>query len=376
MNRIERYLGRTLVSATLLVLMVLVSLLAFFEAIYQFGKLNEGYTFAKATLYVSLKLPGYVYELFPVALLIGTLMGLGALANHAELTILRVTGWSVRRILLAVAKSAFLLWLVVMLIGEFVAPQTESYAQKVRVEALNKSLSLGNAQGFWVKDGNRYINIGQVISAHELHRVTVYQFEQGRLQQVWRSPQVIYQPEQGWSMPQIQRLELNFTPLPTGITEALHAQNLPFLGLSQLQLHPKSLQNQPLAMPFTPDDLRKLDIDSRYLSVMDLYAYIRFLQQNELDSRRFELDFWRKLTMPLVAFAMLAIAFPLIFASQRQVSMGQRIFIGILIGLGFQLLNLLIGNLALVYQLPVALGAIAPAALLLAATLGWMQRLR
>ncbi|MBO1923034.1 LPS export ABC transporter permease LptG [Thiomicrorhabdus sp. 6S3-12] len=377
MNLTERYLGKTVISFSLLVLMVLVALLSFFEALYQFGKVNESFTFAKATLFVALKIPGYFSELFPVALLIGTLMGLGSLANHGELTVLRVTGWSIRRILFAVAKSAFLLWLVIALIGEYVAPQSESYAQKMRIEALNKSLSLGNSQGFWVKDGERYIHIGRVVSAEELRQVTLYHLKEGRLQKVQSSPKVVYDERRGWKMQQGQAMGLLFTDLPDDLSRVLLEDNAQLQPerLRQLRLKFQKLDQTPLGLPFAPDDLAKLDMDSRYLSLVDLYAYIQFLQQNELDAGPYLLDFWRKLAMPLVAFAMLAIVFPLIFGSQRQISTGQRVFVGIVVGLGFQLVNMLIGNLALVYQLPIALGAFLPALILLAIALLWMRRL-
>ncbi|MBN2866877.1 MAG: LptF/LptG family permease, partial [Thiotrichales bacterium] len=163
MNVIERYLGRVVVGHTLLVLMVLLLILGFSEFMIQLGKLSAEYTLAKGTLYTLLKLPVYGYEIFPVAILIGTLIGLGGLANHAELTILRVTGWSIGRIFWAVMKTVFLLWLAAAVIGEWAAPQAESYAKKLRGEALHSSFSIGSSSDFWLKDEQKYIHINHVI---------------------------------------------------------------------------------------------------------------------------------------------------------------------------------------------------------------------
>lgn len=381
MNVTERYLGRIMFSYSLLVLFVLISLIGFFELINQLGKVSGDYTYAKVVLYVTLKLPTYFYELFPVALLIGSLMGLGNLANRGELTILRVTGWSIWRILLALSKTAFLMWLAVALIGEFVAPQSESFAQKVRVEAQNKNLSLalGNNQGFWVKDGPRYIHIERVISEREMNKVSIYTLKNGQLQTLQVSEKLIYNDDRGWTMPSGQSVTVQYVPLPGQLRQLLSQQDIGLnanqLAVSRLQLIQQVLLQQPIAIPFLPEDLVKLDIDSRYLSLYDLHNYIGFLQQNELDASAYEADFWRKVSMPVVAFAMWVLAFPLLFASQRQVSIGQRIFIGVVIGLGFQLLNMLISNTALVYQLPIGVVAFAPALLLIGFAFFWMRRL-
>ncbi|BBP45217.1 LPS export ABC transporter permease LptG [Thiosulfatimonas sediminis] len=379
MNLTERYLGRIMFAYSVLVLFVLVSLIGFFEVIAQLGRVSGDYTYAKVLLTVLLKLPTYFYELFPIALLIGSLMGLGNLANRGELTILRVTGWSIWRILMALSKTALIMWLLVTLIGEFVAPKSESLAQKIRVEAQNKNLSLGNAQGFWVKDGARYIHIQRVISENELHQVSVYTLKNGQLQSLQVSDKLLYKEARGWTMPNGQTLAMQYVPLPAQLSQLLSQQQTAVsagqLAISRLQLNRQSVQQQPIALPFMPEDLVKLDIDSRYLSLYDLHNYIQFLQQNELDASAYQADFWRKLSMPVVAFAMWILAFPLLFASQRQVSIGQRIFFGVVIGLAFQLVNMLISNAALVYQLPIGGVAFAPALLLIVFAFWWMRRL-
>ena len=111
MNLVERYLSKALITYTLAVIFVLLIVLGFLEFMMQLGKITEQYTLSKGLLYTLLKLPVYGYEIFPIAILIGALLGLGALANHGELTVLRVTGWSIKRIFLGVMKSVFILWI-------------------------------------------------------------------------------------------------------------------------------------------------------------------------------------------------------------------------------------------------------------------------
>ncbi|WP_319380080.1 LPS export ABC transporter permease LptG [Thiomicrorhabdus sp.] len=363
MNRIERYLGQTVLLHTFLVMLVLLVILSFFEFMNQLGKLSDGYTLSKGVLYTLLKVPVYGYEIFPIALLIGTLMGLGGLANRSELTVLRVTGWSVKRILGAVLKTALLMWLVIASLGEWIAPESEAYAVKMRAEALNKNIAVGSEQGFWVRQDNEYIHIGQVLSQNELRDLTFYRLEGNQIREFEKVDSARYR-EGSWLFYDSSRSELRWElPLLEGFPAQLSLRDT---LTDQVQGH----------LPLAPEDFVKLDLETRYLGIWDLYQYIAFLKGNGLDAGDYELAFWKKVSMPLVVIAMIAIVFPLIFGSLRQVSMGQRIFFGVLIGMGFHLLNQLLGNLSVVYHWPVILGALSPAAVLLLIAILWMQRIR
>jgi len=367
MNRIERYLAQVVVSYTLLVMLVLLVIFGFFEFMNQVAKLTDSYTLAMGAFYTLLKLPVYSYQIFPIVLVIGTLMGLGSLANQSELTVLRVTGWSIKRILWAVLKTAFLMWLVIAVIGELVAPKSEAYAKKIRAEALNQSFSVGSGDGLWVKEADRYIHVGRVISSTDLRNISIYELYQGQLVQLSQVENATYQKEQ-WIFRQAEKQRLNFTELPS----LADGQKVPDL----LSIDISKLERLQASFPLNPEELVNLDIETRYLSAWDLYQYIQFLQSNDLETGSYELEFWRKLSMPIVVLAMISIVFPLIFGSIRQVSMGQRVFLGVLLGMGFHLLNQLVGNLTVVYHLPVILGAFLPAVVVLAIAIIWLQRTR
>ena len=364
MNRIERYLAQVVVSYTMLVMLVLLVIFSFFEFMNQVSKLTDTYTLAKGSLYTLLKMPVYSYEIFPIVLVIGTLMGLGSLANQSELTVLRVTGWSIRRILWAVLKAAFMMWIVVAAIGEWVAPSSEAYAKKLRAEALNQSFSVGSGTDLWVKDAARYIHVGQVVSSTELRNIAIYELYQGRLVQLSQATSASYQDDK-WVFSKAVKQFLRFATADSDVV----GDALPLLKL-------KVSQSDQLktSFPLIPEELENLGIETRYLSAWDLYQYIQFLKTNDLDTGAHELEFWRKVSMPLVVVAMIAIVFPLIFGSIRQVSMGQRVFLGVMLGMGFHLLNQFLGNLTVVYHWPVLLGAFLPALLLLVVALLWLKR--
>jgi len=359
MNKIERYLGGVVLSYTLLVLLVLMVIFSFFEFMNQVGKLTDTYTLGLGAFYTLLKVPVYSFEVFPIALLIGTLMGLGSLANHSELTILRVTGWSIRRILWAVIKTAFLLWLVMALVGEFVAPSSEAYAKKMRAEALNQTFSVGSSDGLWIRDEAQYIHVGRIISSTELRNIEIYALDDGRIQSLVQAKTAHF--DKGWKFHDVKQIDLALIKQPENRLDSLHYATKQFDDLSK-------------TFPLKPEDLTNLDIETRYLSGWDLYHYISFLQANGLDSSAYSLSFLRKVDTPIMVLAMIVVVFPLIFGSMRQVSVGQRIFLGVMIGMGFHLLNQLIGNVAVVYQFPVIVAAIGPSLILLIGSWLWLRR--
>jgi len=364
MNRIEWYLGRVLVSHTLLVLFVLLIIFAFTEFMNQVARLDESYTLQLASLYTLLKMPVYGYEILPIALLIGTLIGLGGLANNAELTVLRVTGWSVGRILIAVMKTALVLWVFAAALGEWVAPKAEGFANQLRAEALQRSISLGDGAGFWMKEPERLIHVERVLATDHLQGITIYQLHQGQVSGVTQAEQARYVNDR-WLLSKVNRqmLELKAYDSISGQLPDLVRERVFFETSSEV-------------FPLDPAMLQRLQLDTKYLRIDELYHYIEFLKTNGLEAAPFQLEFWRKLAAPLVVMGMIALVFPLIFGSQRQVSMGQRIFVGTVIGLGFYLLNQLVGNLSVVYQFSPIIGAFLPSAVLISVAIILFRRLR
>lgn len=367
MNLIERYLGRVLVSYTLLVLMVLLIILGFSEFMIQIGKLTEDYTLNKGVLYTVLKLPVFAYEIFPVAILIGTLIGLGGLANHAELTILRVTGWSIRRIFIGVMKSALILWVVVAILGEWIAPISEGFAKKMRSEALHQNFSIGASEDFWMRDGEKVIHVGQVITDSQFYDVSIYRIQAGALTEYWQAQTAQFSEiEQQWRLFKVVHKQLNWTPLDQA--------DVPIEQL--LDFNQVVRPSMPVELPVTPTLISTLNVETRYMGIIDLWQYIEFLEANALDAEPYKLAFWRKIVMPLMIVGMISLVFPLIFGSQRQVSIGQRIFVGIIIGMSFNLLNQIFGNLSVVYQFPAIFGAFLPSLVLLLVAWWLLKRLR
>ncbi len=367
MNSIELYLGRVIVGHTLMVLMVLMIVLGFSEFMTEIDDITADYTLLKGASYTLLKIPSYAYESFPMALLIGTLMGLGGLANNAELTILRVTGWSIGRIFLGVMKSVVILWILVAVMGEWIAPKTESLAKEIKGEALQKNFSIGDTADFWLKEGNRYIHVGRIISERMFYNVTIYTLKNNELSYHLFAQKAVFK-EGSWYLENATQQALNW--------QTSYLQNESKTAYPRLDYNKKHLPSLTVALPISPELIQTLQIDARHMGIWDLYKYIGFLEDNQLDAEPYKLEFWRKISAPLVIFGMIAVVFPLIFGSQRQVSMGQRIFVGIMIGMSFHLINNIVGNLTVVYQLPTLVGAMFPPIILIIFATIFLRNLR
>ena len=178
MRLIDRYIGRVVVIGTLMVMFLLLTLIGFMELERELGDVGRGsYTIGKALLYVSLVLPRFAYEVFPVTALLGSLIGLGSMANHSELIAMRAAGVSVGRIVWAAMKAGLLLMLVAVLVGELLAPASEQLAQRMRGESISGQITLKTKYGFWTRDGHSFINIRTVLPGAQLGDIYIYEFD-------------------------------------------------------------------------------------------------------------------------------------------------------------------------------------------------------
>ncbi len=353
MSLIDRYIGRNVLSAILLALVVLVTLIAFVTLLDEAGDAGRGdYGMGDVFLYVLLLLPRFAYELFPVAVLLGSLIGLGGLASHSELVAMRAAGVSLSHIVLAVMKAGVLAMLVVILIGELVAPVSEQYAEQLRSSRIAQNVTSQTPYGFWARDGDAFINIRYVLSSAHLKDIYIYEFSSDyALQSATHAAEAEYQGSH-WLLKELRKSL--FTP--EGVTTERRAS-----------ANWSSMLN--------PDILDVVVTRPSVLPAWGLYQYIRYLRDNGLDARSYEVVFWGKIVSPLVILVMVFLSVPFVFGSLRSVGVGQRIFVGALLGIGFLLLSKAFGNLAVVYQLDPLFAASFPGLLFLGVAFWFVRRI-
>ncbi|MDO9957081.1 LPS export ABC transporter permease LptG [Glaesserella parasuis] len=343
MNVLERYIGRTILASIMLTLFMLVGLGAIIKFVEEFRSVGRGsYDGLHAAYYTLLTMPRDIETFFPIAALLGSLMGLGGLASRSELVVMQSAGFSRFRIGLAVMKTAIPLMMITMIMGEWGVPQTEQYARNMRSLAQSGGSMLATQGGFWVKDGNDFIYIRQIQDERNLNNILIYQFDNQVLKSIKQAEKATYS-EQGWLLQKVDKSEIH----ESGITQTRET-------------------DQTWKTSITPSKLGIASLKPESLSISGLADYVGFLKDTGQDPKRFEITFWRKVFQPISMAVMMLLAISFIFGPLRSSTMGAKILIGILAGFVFYVANIVFGNLSLVVSwLPVPIGALIPSLLCL-----------
>lgn len=354
---LDRYIGRSILLTSLLVLMTLVALASIFAFISELDDVGKGsYTVASAAQYVFLTIPGKAYLLFAPAVLLGSLLGLGALASNSELTVMRAAGVSGARIIRAVVITGVGLMMLIAVLGETIMPRAEQIAEELRLTALEKRLSVKGSRGLWLKSADHFVNIGTVMPDFTLLDVTVHRFENNVLKMALSAARARLQNDD-WLLEDIGITNLTGSDVVTEQVETVLWKD--YVRRNSVTSN-KSATNFDVPELVSADVLKSISVSPESLSAKNLYDQVRYLNDNQLDSRRIELAFWVKIASPLSTLVMLMLSLPFVFASQRSGGAGQKIFIGIMLGIVYVLLNKLLTQLALANGLTPALSALLP----------------
>ena len=348
---VDRYIGRTIIVSTLLVLSVVVALLVFLVVVEALPDVGRGSFDMYALIkYVVLSQPRKIYELFPVICLIGTIMGLSALALSSELVALRAAGIPVTRIVGSALKGALIFIVATVLLGEWVVPVSETLAQVGRATALNEGLQR-KGSGLWLRDGTAFVNVAEVFPDLTLLGVNIYQFDgDARLRVQTFARQARYEGE-SWRLEDVNQSRI---------------------GSERVEVTTAGSQDWETRL--TPEVVSAFAVKPEGLSVMQLRRYIRHLAQNRQDHGRYSLTLWQKLFMPLTMAIMVLLATPFVFRQIRSGGLAQQVFIGIMLGLVFVVTNRGFGFFALLYGLPPPVGALLPLGVFLAISLVLLRR--
>lgn len=345
MRILRRYLAREIYSATALVLVAFLGLFAFFDLIHELGDIGKGdYKLQHAAMFVLLSVPGRVYELMPIAVLIGAVYGLALLAAHSEVTVMRASGLSTWQALGAVMSAGLVLALITFCFGELIAPPAERAAQSLRLKALTSVIAQEFRSGLWVRDGRNFVNVGEVKPDARLVNVKIYEFDADlRLRTVSFAEQGEYQPPNRWRL--------------VNVVRTVFAES----G-SRIEKAPEMLWSSDL----NPDILGVLLVQPDKMSMATLYQYVQHLAENKQSTGRYDIALWKKVVYPLAVLVMLALALPFAYMQSRSGGVSFKIFAGIMLGLVFHLLNSLFAHLGAINTWPAFLSAVTPSLIFLA----------
>ncbi|MDX1404377.1 MAG: LPS export ABC transporter permease LptG [Woeseiaceae bacterium] len=354
MGLLSSYLMRAIVSSTILVLLVLLALVGLFEFIQQLEDIRGAYGIPQALMFSLLTLPQLAVELLPIAVLIGSLLGLGSLANNSELVVMRTAGLSVRDLAGMVAVTGGVLMVFTALVGEFIGPPLDYFARTVRNEQRFEQQDRDAANAAWVKDGPVIMHLERINPDFEFGALYLYRFnDDNSLRSIARAENAGIDDTDQWVLENLRETQFD----ENGVQVVQSSLAVESFDVSS------DLLGITLVKPIS-------------LSARGLLSYIEYLRRNDLSAERYETEFWSRVSKTATVIIMPVLALAFVFGSMRSAGSGTRLLIGVLIGLAYLLASEMIANSGQVFNLNPAIVTWLPSLALLAVTAFALSRVR
>jgi lipopolysaccharide export system permease protein len=345
MKILNKYLLKEVVSNVFMVMLALIAMFSFFDLIEELNALGKGsYGLSKILLFVLLSAPGHVYDIMPVAVLVGSMYSLGQLARYSELVVLRVSGLSIFNIAILLLKIGAIFTIITFLIGELVTPFSEKMAQRMRIKATDSVVAQEFRSGLWVKDGNSFINVEEVLPDATLLNIHIFEFDKNAKLITARNAKAGEFKDESWKIKDVS--DTTFGNDSIKVNQSTEA--------TWHSLIRPELLNVLLIMP-------------EKMSAWNLYTYINHLSINKQKTTRYEVALWAKIIYPVACMVMVILALPFGFVQQRAAGASTKIFVGIMLGVMYQILNRIFSHLGLLNDWPPLFSAIMPTIMFLMA---------
>lgn len=340
MKVLTRHVAKEVLIATLFVLVALVALIAFFDLVSQARNIGNRYSISMALFLTMLKLPSRLYEVMPIAALLGAVYTMSRLASNSEFTIMRVAGLSPFRLAGMMTVPALILIAMTYCLGEWLTPAADMMRNDMDNILFNRKLSArGYSSGVWVKDNVkdqqnagqatvRFVNVHNLIAGEHSRTGAwrVFEFDKdGSLIRVLHAPEANYISGRGWHLKDAK------------------VETLPKITHDETPMVEKSSARKDvdLMLPseMRPEILGVLTIKPERMGISDLWQYIAHLKETRQTSDRYQVALWSKVFYPLAIFVMLAVAMPFAYLNTRSGGVSIKIFAGLMIGISFYALN-------------------------------------
>ncbi|MFY0640104.1 MAG: LPS export ABC transporter permease LptG [Bermanella sp.] len=351
MRKIDAHIRSSVINAILGVLVVLAMLDMVIALLNQLDNIRSTYSFWDAVYYVLASSPTRVYEMIPMITLIGCLAGLGGLATHSELTAIRAAGVSTQRIMFSTMKAASIMMVLGLVMGEYIVPDLERMSTSFRTIALGREVASSNdGKGHWHREGDNYMRFAAIEPNGVLHGLTVYEFgDEKQLTGMTHAKRAIYQRGE-WTM-----------------------ENVTITNVDDFNTQSIKRQTDTFKTELTPERLKFVAQEPSDMAISTLYRYGKYLDAQGLGGGEFKLAFWKKVLQPVSTIALVLVGISFIFGPLRSVTMGQRLFSGILVGLVYKIVVDLLGPMGLLLGIGPLLANLIPIILCFLWG-GWMLR--
>lgn len=313
MRRLNRYVGRTVLFASVGSLIVLVSLNSISDLVSLTSNLSDNFTVSSLLLVTLLKMPSATVEFLPYGVFLGCIIGLGVHANNNELSVMRSAGVSVFRLLWAVMRPTLLIIAIGLFLSEFINPNSDQLARSLQEGGDANQRTLDAPFGYWYRDAERgeFLHLNRVETGGRIFGLSRYGFDdEGILQYTGFADQAIYQSHnRSWQLENYRQTEVG--------DDKIEAVDNP---------------SQVWQTELNPDLLNILVLPPESLSVRDLYAFAYYRDAQNLQSHDYWLRFWQRLLQPLIVLSLVLVGMSLMFGSLREATMGSRLLLAFIVG--------------------------------------------
>ncbi|MBP8035461.1 MAG: hypothetical protein RLY91_230 [Pseudomonadota bacterium] len=356
MQTARRYLAREIYRSTSVVLIALLGLFTFFTLVDELDSVSARFPLSALFYLQGLSLPTRLYDLLPIGLLIGAILALSGLAQRNELVILRVSGVSGMGLLRMLWTVSIPIILGALVLSEFLTPLAEIKSSEVNLLMRGRVEGGRLASGYWFKEptpngGTRVINVGKLLASGNVENLSIYEFPDGL------TLSVMTQAKSGKFLKgKLEMQDVVETRIDANIKSVLADAKV----TGQPAATVKQLPQQSIDTTLSSERLVARILTPERMSLVALHDYIDYLDRNQLQADRQIVAVWRKMAYPFTLLVMLTIAAPISFMQTRRGGVGAKVFLGILLGTGFFMINQLALNVSLLFNWPPVVTALLP----------------
>ncbi len=338
----ERYIRKTLLSFTLVVLVIWLGMYSFFNFLSEMSSIGQvNYTSLEAFRYIALQIPEVAYKHASPVILLGCVLGMGHLATTNQLLVLRISGMSIYKLTMSTIKTALIFVIAVIAIGEIFAPIASEEAERGRSKALGIAIASQSQEGFWIRDGESFINVQKNIDGKLFIGVTVIEVNSSnKIATVLTSEQATFDGKS---------LDMKNTEIFSIDSDK---------KINDISLKERNSYNKTVS--FDQDLIDSLKKEPEDLTTWNIIKQIQFLSDNKLRSGIYEVELYKRLIKPITLIAMILLAMLFIFGHTRDATLGRKIFFGIALGLSFEMLSRIGGAMALSFDFNPLMSAVLP----------------
>jgi lipopolysaccharide export system permease protein len=353
MQIFKRYFWQETSINILMMMLGLLAMFSFFDLIQELDSLGQGnYGISQMLVFVLLSIPGHIYDVVPVAVLVGMMYSLGTLARNSELVVMRVSGLSLFNIGLILVKVGLLFTVLTFFVGELITPISEKMAQRMRVKATDSVIAQDFKTGLWVKDGKSFVNVETVLPDASLLNVHIYEFDENfKLRSISVAKKGTFEDDR-WGLDAVTQTKFNT-----------------FKKIEQNNIQTQFFNKANWKSLIRPELLNVLLVAPEKMSVWNLYDFIQHLQSNKQKTTRYDVALWSKMIYPLACIVMVILALPFGFIQQRTGGTSAKLFIGVMLGVVYQIMNRVFVHLGVLNDWPPLMSAITPTIIFLIAGL-------